>query len=176
MNTFLIWSNQHGMWWRPARRGYTAHIEEAGRYTRAEADAIVNDATVGGQLGIQRTDPVTGREYRQFTEVIVPAPEATETVTDSPPSTARFGLVIDSDNGAHVRFRLFAATGGQHLGECGRLVMRTDEFAAFRDLVITDACQACTPGCPECSKDESTCECYQHAEQHPDEQKARAPR
>jgi hypothetical protein len=48
---------------------------------------------------------------------------------------ARFGLVIDSDNGAHVRFRLFAATGGQHLGGAGHLVMRVDEYAAFRKLL-----------------------------------------
>jgi hypothetical protein len=76
MSDFLVWSNQHGMWWRADHRGYTQHIEEAGRYTRAEADAIVYDATIGGELGRERTDPVTGREYRQFTEVVVLAPEA----------------------------------------------------------------------------------------------------
>lgn len=47
----------------------------------------------------------------------------------------RFGLIIDSDNGVHVRFRLFAASGGQHLGLCGQLVMRTEEFAAFYPLL-----------------------------------------
>jgi hypothetical protein len=49
--------------------------------------------------------------------------------------TTRFGLAVDSDNGHHVRFRLFAATGGEHLGGCGQLVMRTDEYAAFRQLL-----------------------------------------
>jgi hypothetical protein len=48
---------------------------------------------------------------------------------------ARFGLVVDSDNGVHVKFRLFAATGGQHLGACGALVMRADEYLAFIELL-----------------------------------------
>lgn len=48
---------------------------------------------------------------------------------------ARFGLIVDYDNGHHVRFRVFAATGGQHLGGCGTLVMTAVEFAAFRELL-----------------------------------------
>lgn len=48
---------------------------------------------------------------------------------------ARFGIAVDSDNGVHVRLRLFAATGGQHLSGCGALVMRVDEYAAFRQLL-----------------------------------------
>lgn len=48
---------------------------------------------------------------------------------------ARFGIAVDSDNGHHVRFRLFAATGGQHLGGCGQLVMTATEYAAFRELL-----------------------------------------
>jgi hypothetical protein len=47
---FLIWSNEHGAWWRDNESGYTSHIDEAGRYTRADADRIVADATVDGQL------------------------------------------------------------------------------------------------------------------------------
>lgn len=72
---YLIWSNQQGMWWRPAKAGYTMHIEEAGRYSRAEAEAIVADATVGGQIKHQRVNPVTGEVYEQFDEVMVLAPE-----------------------------------------------------------------------------------------------------
>lgn len=56
------------------------------------------------------------------------------TMLESPPG-ARFGIAVDDDNGAHVRFRLFAATGGQHLGGCGQLVMRADEFVAFYALL-----------------------------------------
>ncbi|MDN5849112.1 MAG: hypothetical protein L0H63_05660 [Nitrococcus sp.] len=43
---WLVWSNEHGAWWRPAKWGYTRAIEEAGRYTRAEADAIVAQANI----------------------------------------------------------------------------------------------------------------------------------
>lgn len=55
-------------------------------------------------------------------------------VPDTPADT-RFGLIVDDDNGYHLRFRLFAATGGQHLGLCGRLTMHPDEFEAFRALL-----------------------------------------
>lgn len=34
---FLLWSNKHSMWWRPAARGYTNDVTEAGRYSEAEA-------------------------------------------------------------------------------------------------------------------------------------------
>jgi hypothetical protein len=71
---FLVWSNQKGAWWRPNHSGYTSIIDEAGRYTLAEATAIVDGATVGGQLVHHRTDPVTGRAYDCYDEVVVPAP------------------------------------------------------------------------------------------------------
>jgi hypothetical protein len=148
--TYLIWSNQHGMWWRAHRRGYTPFIEEAGRYNRKQADEIIHSATVGGQLGINRTDPVTGREYRQFTEVIVTAPEVAAERTDGKPGDVRFGLAVDSDNGAHVRFRLFAATIGQHLGSCGgQLVMRSAEYAAFRSILEKDLASRADVADPE---------------------------
>ena len=35
--SYLIWSNEHRMWWRPNRGGYTRSLEAAGRYTREEA-------------------------------------------------------------------------------------------------------------------------------------------
>ena len=73
--SYLIWSNQHQQWWRPGKRGYTGYIEEAGRYHEDKAKAIVADATVDGQIAHTRQDPVTGRVYRQFDEVMVLAPE-----------------------------------------------------------------------------------------------------
>lgn len=73
---YLVWSNQKGMWWRADRRGYASHIEEAGRYERAEAEAIVADATCDGQLAVRRENPVTGEWYSQLSEVMVLAPEA----------------------------------------------------------------------------------------------------
>lgn len=65
------------------------------------------------------------------------------------PAGARFGIAVDSANDIHVRFRLFAATGSQHLGGCGPLVMRTDEFAAFEALLapaLTDRSDPPTAG------------------------------
>lgn len=47
---YLVWSNQHRMWWKANRCGYTPDRDTAGRYTRAEADAIVKDATVDGHI------------------------------------------------------------------------------------------------------------------------------
>jgi hypothetical protein len=41
---WLIWSIEQGRWWKNARQGYTTHRDEAGRYTFAEAIAIVGEA------------------------------------------------------------------------------------------------------------------------------------
>ncbi|WIM97812.1 hypothetical protein ACTOB_001366 [Actinoplanes oblitus] len=78
IDSYLVWSNQKTMWWRPRNSGYTQYIEEAGRYTRAEAEEIVRKATVDGQLKHWRTDPVSGAKYWSFDEVLVAAPEAIE--------------------------------------------------------------------------------------------------
>lgn len=72
---FLIWSNQYGMWWRANHSGYTQYIEEAGRYGRAEALAIVRRASLDGQLATQQQDPVTRWTYLRIPEVMVSAPE-----------------------------------------------------------------------------------------------------
>jgi hypothetical protein len=50
MKEYLIWSNQHGMWWGPDRCGYTRVIDGAGRYTKEEAEEIVRKCTVNGLL------------------------------------------------------------------------------------------------------------------------------
>lgn len=44
MAEYLIWSNEHRAWWKPARCGYTTLTHEAGRYTEAVADAILRSA------------------------------------------------------------------------------------------------------------------------------------
>jgi hypothetical protein len=72
---YLIWSNEHAMWWRDNQRGYTQYIEEAGRYERAEAVAIVRRASLDGRLGVRREDPVTGFRNLILPEVMVSAPE-----------------------------------------------------------------------------------------------------
>jgi hypothetical protein len=37
---FLIWSNEHGQWWRPAELGYTDNIFDAGEYPLERAVEI----------------------------------------------------------------------------------------------------------------------------------------
>ncbi len=64
-------------------------------------------------------------------------------------SKVRFGLVVDDDNGHHVHFRLFAATGGQHFGGCGKLTMTVREFTTFRGLLepmLTDTAEPLASG------------------------------
>lgn len=44
---YVIWSFEHQQWWRANRCGYTEHLDEAGRYTAAEAGHIVANAFIG---------------------------------------------------------------------------------------------------------------------------------
>lgn len=44
MNEYLIWSIEHTAWWAPARLGYTTDLQQAGRYTHADAAQIVKQA------------------------------------------------------------------------------------------------------------------------------------
>lgn len=41
---WLIWSNEHGAWWRPNAAGYTAFRVAAGRYSYADAVVICDKA------------------------------------------------------------------------------------------------------------------------------------
>ncbi len=41
---WLIWSNEHGGWWKPNELGYTHTHSEAGRYDFARALEIVTRA------------------------------------------------------------------------------------------------------------------------------------
>ena len=54
---WLIWSNQHGAWWKPNRRGYTQTLEFAGRYPLQDALEVVSKATLDGQLRHTVTSP-----------------------------------------------------------------------------------------------------------------------
>lgn len=40
LEEYLVWSNEHGGWWRPENAGYSRDIREAGRYTHREAMVI----------------------------------------------------------------------------------------------------------------------------------------
>jgi hypothetical protein len=66
----LIWSNEHGRWWAPDGVGYTSVIQAAGRYTLTAAAAIVERATVGGQITVRREGPA-GQPLDVPPEVIV---------------------------------------------------------------------------------------------------------
>ena len=43
---YVIWSEEHGAWWRFGSAGYTHSLEQAGRYTKGQADLIVADANL----------------------------------------------------------------------------------------------------------------------------------
>ncbi len=49
--TYLIWSNEHGAWWRPGCHGYTLDIREAGRYAEKDATMTVAQAGAWGPHG-----------------------------------------------------------------------------------------------------------------------------
>lgn len=47
---YLIWSEEHGAWWRPGRHGYTTSMVAAGRYGEMEARAIAASANAHGRF------------------------------------------------------------------------------------------------------------------------------
>lgn len=48
---YLVWSNEHRCWWRPERKGYTLHVQSAGRYSRADAIEIARGSRNGWAEG-----------------------------------------------------------------------------------------------------------------------------
>lgn len=60
MMWYVIWSNEHGAFWGHRRLGYVKSIDDAGRYSLAEANAIADNAN--------EYSPVTN-------EVVLLAPE-----------------------------------------------------------------------------------------------------
>lgn len=63
VKVWLIWSNEHGAWWKPSWCGYTDDLWGAGRYTETEAAEVCRKAAYGWRDG--SLPP----------EVMVPAPE-----------------------------------------------------------------------------------------------------
>jgi hypothetical protein len=66
---WLIWSNQHGAWWKANSYGYDNRVVNAGRFSRSEAQKICSDACY-------RNDWTIGESNLQSPhEVMVPSPE-----------------------------------------------------------------------------------------------------
>ncbi len=56
---YLVWSHEHGAWWRPESRGYTTEFDAAGRYPRCEAIKICALSRDGwGNAGVPSELPV----------------------------------------------------------------------------------------------------------------------
>lgn len=64
MKLYVIWSNEHGSWWKSNRCGYSRHFDLAGRYTFEEAQQICADAN--RYL----------RDFEERKEVLMLAPES----------------------------------------------------------------------------------------------------
>lgn len=64
---YLVWSEEHGAWWKGSA-GYTHFMTEAMRYTKAQADRIVEagNFVIHPESGFLAT--------RKFNEVAIPDP------------------------------------------------------------------------------------------------------
>ena len=49
---YVIWSIEHGAWWKARRTGYTNDLADAGRYTYDTAVHIVADANQNRPSGV----------------------------------------------------------------------------------------------------------------------------
>lgn len=65
---YLVWSEEHGAWWKGSRWGYTHFMTEAGRFSKTEAFQIVLE-------GNKEIIPESGfLADRKFNEVAIPDP------------------------------------------------------------------------------------------------------
>ena len=57
---YLVWSNEHGKWWRAQSMGYTRDVKDAGVYSREDAIKICRKAIPGtaGRIGMLPEIPV----------------------------------------------------------------------------------------------------------------------
>lgn len=55
---YLVWSNEHKVWWGKDQRGYTSIIANAGRYSRDEALSIARKRDGGWHVGKGNPDEI----------------------------------------------------------------------------------------------------------------------
>lgn len=63
---YLVWSNQHGCWWRADQAGYTIYIAAAGRYSRSEALGICAQRDGADDGTVLPEVPVLERDAQAF--------------------------------------------------------------------------------------------------------------
>jgi hypothetical protein len=86
MDMFWIWSNEHGMWWGPGRRGYVRDLSEAGLYSDEQAAEIVADANIAQMK----------RPWLKRNEVAIPAlPTAAFAEAHDPTIADRLHAALD---------------------------------------------------------------------------------
>lgn len=100
---YVIWSEEHGAWWLPAKMGYTRSLIQAGRYSESEAGKIVENAN---KYLEQKPDVF-------FNEVKFPDP-----LRPPEPTTEQIEAVAKSTNGEELRAAL-RGIDPRVLAECG---------------------------------------------------------
>lgn len=80
---WLIWSNEHTAWWNPNGNGYTLRVDEAGRYSFADALKICTGACHGCEW-------MNNVGFREPDEVMVPSAELIQSLL-VPPAPASDG-------------------------------------------------------------------------------------
>lgn len=75
---WLVWSHEHNGFWAPGRWGYTRFIEQAGRFSRDEAEAICRDAQPSSWRDRDTPDLPP--------EICFPAPEAVDQLAGQVPA------------------------------------------------------------------------------------------
>lgn len=82
MTYYLVFSWEHDAFWRPNRCGYTRLIEEAGRYSKEEAQKICSDARPSAYKSSSGEPP----------EICFPAPEAMDRILRPNEAAAKVAL------------------------------------------------------------------------------------
>lgn len=72
MSSYLIWSNEHGGWWRPYEHGNTKDILEASHYPRETALRVCRDARFGSRDGVPKELPIRVDDLMQAGILQVP--------------------------------------------------------------------------------------------------------